>query len=79
MWGTQYEDALGDGSARVFGSEMHCQGAFGMGNAKVNNYILLRRSVTVFAMKCNAKVISRKTCHGGDVKVSCREKHCQIS
>ena len=31
-----------------------------------------------FAVKSNAKVNSRQTCDGGDVKLSCREKHCQI-
>ena len=32
-----------------------------------------------FAVKNNAKVNSRQTCDGGDVRVSCREKHCHFS
>ena len=31
-----------------------------------------------FAVKGNAKVNSRQTC-GGDVKLSCRERHCHFS
>ena len=41
---------------RIYGSAMHCQGAFGLGNARVKNRTPLRRSVKVFAVKCNEKV-----------------------
>ena len=35
--GAQYECVFDEGNMRVYGSEMRCQGAFGIGSAKARN------------------------------------------
>ena len=38
-----------------------------------------KASVIAFAVNSNAMVNSRQTCDAGDVKISCRKKHCHTS
>ena len=44
-----------------------------------NQLTKIRRSVKVFAATSKAKVNSRHTCGGDDVKVSCKVRNCHIS
>ena len=47
---------------------------------KLKTYLtIIGRRVKAYALKGIAMVSSRQTCDGGDVRVSCREKHCHIS
>ena len=55
LWrGAQYEDALEERNVILYGSEMHCQGAFGLGLAKVKKRIFFRRNVKLLSVKSNA-------------------------